>query len=75
MKEQSSADYGALESRQTGLSRRNLLGIEFQPEKASRFLDKIHKEWTVLYDFHLKLLKWFLCLLSGKKNMLMKKVF
>lgn len=56
-------------------SKNDLLGTAFQSEKASMSLDKIFKEWTDLYDFHLKLLKWLLCLLSGKKNMLVKEFF
>lgn len=53
----------------------DLLGIQFQPGNASRFLDEKRKEWTVLWDLHVELLKWFLRQRSGKKNMLLKKSF
>lgn len=58
MKEQSIGDRSAAVSRQSQeTSKNDVLGIEFHPEKPSRFLDKIHKEWTVLCYFHFNLLK------------------
>lgn len=36
-------------------SQNDLPGLEFQPGKASRFLDKKRKEWTVLHDLHVEL--------------------